>query len=41
MDLRRKGVIWIDKKVPKGPHYYFLNQVGTDFKKFAHFMTIY
>jgi hypothetical protein len=41
MDLRRKGVIWVDKKVKSGPHYYFANQVGMDFKKFANFMAMY
>lgn len=40
-DLRKKGVIWVDKKVPHGPHYYFLSQLGTDFTKFASFMSKY
>lgn len=31
VDLRRKGILWVDKKVPHGPHYYFLSQLGTDF----------
>ena len=41
MDLRRKGIIWADKKVPGGCHYYFLNQLGTDFSQFAEFMRKY
>jgi hypothetical protein len=41
LDLRRKGVIWVDKKVPNGPHYYFLSQLGTDFRQFADFMKKY
>lgn len=41
MDLRKKGIVWVDKKVPNAPHYYFLNQMGTDFKQFAEFMKKY
>lgn len=41
MDLRRKGIVWVDKKAPHGSHYYFLNQLGTDFKQFAEFMKKY
>jgi hypothetical protein len=45
MDLRRKGILWVDKKVPNQPHYYFLSHLGkiclisgTDFKQFLKFM---
>ena len=42
-DMRRKGVLWVDKKVGKGkgPHYYFLSHLGTDFAKFQQFMQKY
>jgi len=33
-----KGIVWIDKNVPQGPHFYFLSHLGTDFKKFIDFM---
>ena len=38
VDLRRKGILWVDKKVPNQPHYYFLSHLGTDFKQFLKFM---
>jgi hypothetical protein len=38
MDLRRKGILWIDKKVPNQPHYYFLSHLGTEFKQFLKYM---
>ena len=38
MELRTKGVVWVDKQVPQGPHFYFLSHLGTDFKQFADFM---
>lgn len=41
MNLRKKGLLWIDKKVPNGPHYYFLSQLGTDFREFHKFMANY
>ena len=38
VELRTKGVVWVDKQVPQGPQYYFLSHLGTDFKQFADFM---
>lgn len=37
-DLRIKGILWIDKNVPRNPHFYFLSHLGSDFKKFINFM---
>lgn len=37
-DLRTKGILWIDKKVPNGPHFYFLSHLGTQFSQFIDFM---
>ena len=40
-DLRSKGILWIDKHPKKGPHYYFLSHLGTDFTQFAQFIAKY
>lgn len=37
-ELRTKGILWIDKNVPQGPHFYFLSHLGTNFAQFANFM---
>lgn len=41
LDLRNKGIVWVDKKVPNEPHYYFLTHLGIDFTKFSPFMHKY
>ena len=38
VELRTKGVVWVDKQVPQGPHFYFLSHLGTDFKQFGEYM---
>lgn len=38
LELRSKGIVWIDKQVPQNPHYYFLSHLGTDFTQFGEFM---
>jgi hypothetical protein len=35
LELRTKGILWIDKQVPSGPHYYFLSHLGADFRQFS------
>jgi biotin operon repressor len=37
-ELRTKGVVWIDKQVPQGPHFYFLSHLGTDLSPFFSLM---
>ena len=38
VELRTKGVLWVDKQVPSGPHFYFLSHLGTDWAPFFGFM---